>query len=243
MTASSDPAIEIANVRKEYGALRPLRMNALRVSMGQVVAVLGLDAQAAEMFVNLATGAALPDEGDVRVFGRSTAAIAEPDAWLRSLDRFGILSDRAVLLDQLTAGQNLAMTLTLDVDPVPADIRARIESLALEIGLSADAVNRHVADLEPAERARVRFGRAIALAPAIVLLEHPTASLPADTVRTYALDLRRVLFGRRIAAVVLTADAAFASAVADDVRRLVPATGELAFAGSAWTRVRRLFGG
>ncbi len=241
MNPSVEPAIEIANVRKEYGALRPLRMNALRVSAGEIVAVLGVDAPAAEIFVNLATGAALPDEGDVRVFGRSTAAIAEPDAWLQSLDRFGILSDRAVLLDQLTAAQNLAMTLTLDVDPMPGDIGRRVQALALEVGLPADAINRQVRDLDPAARARVRFGRAIALDPSIVLLEHPTASLPAGAVRGYALDLRRVLSGRKIAAVVLTADAAFASAVADDVRRLVPATGELVPADGAWSRVRRLF--
>jgi ABC-type transporter Mla maintaining outer membrane lipid asymmetry ATPase subunit MlaF len=216
-------------------------MNTLRVPAGEILAVLGLDAQGAEVFVNLATGAALPDEGEVRVFGRSTAAIAEPDAWLQSLDRFGILSDRAVLLDELTAAQNLAMTLTLDVDPMPADTRVRVETLAREVGLSADVVHRKVADLDLASRARVRFGRAIALDPAIVLLEHPTASLPADAVRDYARDLHRVLSDRRLAAVVLTADAPFASAVADEVRRLVPATGELTSA-SAWTRVRRLFG-
>jgi ABC-type transporter Mla maintaining outer membrane lipid asymmetry ATPase subunit MlaF len=242
MTGSRQLAVEVIGVRKEYGALRPLRMNALRVNSGEIVAVLGLDAQGAEMFVNLATGAALPDEGDVKVFGRSTAAIAEADAWLQSLDRFGILSDRAVLLDGLTAAQNLAMTLTLDVDPLPADIRQRIEALAREVGLPEEAIHGKVAELDPAARARVRFGRAIALDPAIVVLEHPTASVPDDARVAYARDLRRVLSARGLAAVVLTADASFASAVADHVLRLAPATGELTRSEGAWTRVRRLFG-
>jgi hypothetical protein len=51
-----------------------------------------------------------------------------------------------------------------------------------------------------------------------------------------------VLADRRVAAVVMTADAAFASAVTVDVRRLVPATGELAPAGGGWARIRRLIG-
>jgi ABC-type transporter Mla maintaining outer membrane lipid asymmetry ATPase subunit MlaF len=242
MTTSTGIALEIVGVRKEYGALRPLRMNALRVPAGSAVAVLGLDAQAAEMFVNLATGAALPDEGEVRVFGSATAAIAEPDAWLQSLDRFGILSDRAVLLDELTAAQNLAMTLTLDVDPMSDDVRERVGALAQDVGLTADLAGRRIGDLDAPARARVRLGRAVALDPSILLLEHPTASLPPDATSDYARDLRRVIAGRRLAAVLLTADAAFASAVTADVRRLVPATGDLAPAGGAWTRVRRLFG-
>ena len=85
----------------------------LRVLPGALVALMGLDGAGAEMFVNLVTGAMLPDDGQVRVFGFDTAAITDGDEWLRTLDRFGILSDRAVLLDELTVAQNLAMTLTL----------------------------------------------------------------------------------------------------------------------------------
>ena len=76
------PALEFVGVVKQYGALRPLRMAALEVSRGAIVAVTGLDAAAAETFVNLATGATLPDEGEVRVFGRSTAAVSDADEWL-----------------------------------------------------------------------------------------------------------------------------------------------------------------
>ena len=76
------PALEFVGVVKQYGALRPLRMTALAVPPRAIVAVKGLDAPAAETFVNLATGATLPDEGEVRVFGRSTAAVSDADEWL-----------------------------------------------------------------------------------------------------------------------------------------------------------------
>ena len=107
------------------------------------------------MFVNLVTGATLPDSGEVRVFGFDTAAITDGDEWLRTLDRFGILSDRAVLLDELTVAQNLAMTLTLAIDPIPADVRGRVEALASEAGLEADLIDRKVATLTPAAKLRV----------------------------------------------------------------------------------------
>src|SRR4051812_6356399 len=113
------PVLGVRNVRKHYSALRPLRMNDLRIAPGERVALSGLDAGAAEVLVNLVTGASVPDEGDIAVQGVSTAAIANGDEWLASLDRFGIVSPRAVLLDAATLLQNLTMPLTLQIDPIP----------------------------------------------------------------------------------------------------------------------------
>src|SRR3954452_14329229 len=130
-----DPLVQITELTKDYNALRPLRLRDLEVAPGELLALLGLDAPAAELFVNLVTGATLPDAGAVRVFGVDTAAITDADEWLRTLDRVGILSDRAVLLEELTVAQNLAMTFTLAIDPIPVDVRNTVESLAREVGL------------------------------------------------------------------------------------------------------------
>src|ERR1044072_2248672 len=95
-------AIELRDVQKDYRSLRPLRVRALDVRAGDSIALLGFDRGAAEVFVNLITGATVPDAGGVRVFGRSTAAIEDARTWLTSLDCFGILSERAVVLDNMT---------------------------------------------------------------------------------------------------------------------------------------------
>ena len=84
------PILEIAAVTKQYGALRPLRVELLSLSEGDHVALLGFDQPAAEVLINLMTGATLPDTGHVRVFGRATADIADSTDWLATLDRFGI---------------------------------------------------------------------------------------------------------------------------------------------------------
>lgn len=233
--------LELSEVQKAYGALRPLRVRDLRVPHGGVVALLGLDAPAAEIFVNLVTGATLPDAGDVRVFGRNTRGITDGDDWLRSLDRFGILSDRAVLLDDLTTEQNLAMTFTLDVDPVAPEIRERVAGLAKEVGLAGDLLQRKTATIGPAAQLRVRLGRAVALAPELLLMEHPTASLPRDDVAGFAGDVQALARGRRLSVVAVTADASFASAITTEVLKLRPADGELIRQGGGWSAVRRLF--
>jgi ABC-type transporter Mla maintaining outer membrane lipid asymmetry ATPase subunit MlaF len=236
-----DAVLEIVHLQKSYGALRPLRISGLRVAPGAAVALLGLDAPAAEIFVNLVTGATLPDAGDVRVFGRNTRGITEGDEWLRTLDRFGILSDRAVLLEELTVAQNLAMTFTLEVDPVPPAVRTRVTALAAEVGLPPAVLDGKVATIDAAARLRVRLGRAIALEPDLLLMEHPTATLAPADVAPFAGDAGRLATARTLAVVAVTADAAFASAIAPDVLKLRPADGELMRQGSGWTAVRRLF--
>ena len=99
MPNATQPVLEITDVEKRYQALRPLRLQALTIAPGERVAIVGLDAGAAEVLVNLVTGAGVADRGTVRVQGRNNADIANGDEWLASLDRFGIVSERAVLLE------------------------------------------------------------------------------------------------------------------------------------------------
>jgi putative ABC transport system ATP-binding protein len=214
-------------VVKDYHGLRPLRIEAFSLDAGEHAALVGLDAPAAEVFVNLLTGAALPDHGDIVAFGRSTRAIEGSEAWLALVDRFGIVTDRAVLIEALSVVQNLAMPFSLDVEPPSDDIRTKATAIAREVGLPATKWDCRVAVLGPSARVRVRLGRALALDPAVVLLEHPTASVPQNEVGALARDLRRILDERAVAALTLTTDAAFADSVAPRVFTLDPATGRL----------------
>lgn len=235
MTAVETGAVlEFAGVSKDYRGLRPLRIAELRVGAGDRIAILGFDQGSAEVFVNIATGATLPDAGEVRVFGRATSAIDDSADWLATVDRFGIVSERAVLLDALTVIQNLAMSFTLDIEPPPDDVRARAEALAREVGLPEAVWSRPVADLDAAGWLRVRVGRAVALDPAVLLLEHASARLARGDVAAVGAQLGAVASARGIALVAATADEAFAEAVAGRVLALEPATGRLRARRRSW---------
>jgi ABC-type transporter Mla maintaining outer membrane lipid asymmetry ATPase subunit MlaF len=230
--------LALRNVQKDYRGLRPLRIQHLELKSGESVALLGFDQITAEVFVNLVTGATAPDAGEVYVFGQSTTTIADGDAWLASLDQFGLLSERAVLLDQLTVAQNLAVPFSLELDPIPDAVGREVTRLAVEVGLDEADLACVVADISASARLRVRLARAIALGPRVLLSEHPNASLPAVEVAAFAADLARVIAGRHLASVTLTADPAFAAAVTEQVLTWQPATGELK-AAAGW---RRWFG-
>ncbi len=225
--ARADLVIALRGVSKDYRGLRPLRIERLEIAEGQAVAILGFDRTTAEVLVSLITGAITPDSGEVVVFGQSTRDIADADAWLQGLDQFGILSERAVLLDQLTAAQNLAVPFSLELDDMGEDLRARVRQLADEVGLGAHELQKPVGQLDAAARQRVRLGRALALKPRVLLAEHPNASLDGNGLPEFAADLSAVVSSRGLASVVLTADRTFAAAVAPTVLELNGATGEL----------------
>jgi ABC-type transporter Mla maintaining outer membrane lipid asymmetry ATPase subunit MlaF len=221
-------ALELAGVSKAYGGLRPLRIHQLRVSPDESVAIVGFDQPAAEVFVNLVTGATLPEAGEVRVFGRPTSAIVDSADWLATVDRFGIVSERAVLLDQLTLLQNMALPFTLDIEPLPDDVRAKAAGIAAEVALRRDGWDRPIAGLDLEARMRLRLGRALALAPSVLLLEHVSAGLTPDAAENFGADTRAIVAQRGIALVAATADVAFARAVADRVLAWDAASGQLA---------------
>ena len=237
----SDPpegvaVLEIDGVVRNYGGLRPLRIRQLVVGAAERVALLGFDQVAAEMFVNLVTGQSLPDTGEIRLFGRATREISDSRDWLHFVDQFGIVSQRAVVLEPLTVGQNLAMPFTLSVEPLADEIREKAASLAREIGLNADAFSVTAGSLDAAAKMRLRLGRALALGPSMLLLEHASAGLSPADAAALGSDIAAIAGARGIAAVALTVDEPFARSFAHRVLRWDAASGRLSSRGGWFGR-------
>jgi ABC-type lipoprotein export system ATPase subunit len=219
--------LELEGVSKNYGGLRPLRIQQLTVAAGEHVALIGLDQPMAEVFMNLVTGASLPEHGDVKVFGQPTAAIVDSAEWLSVVDRFGIVTERAVFLEALTLLQNLAVPLTLDIEPLPDEVARRAADLARELDIPSSQWEQPVGTLDAAARTRVRIARALALDPPVILLDHATASLDRSDVVPIGEQVRSVATRRGAAIVAVTADQPFAVALAGRVLTLDAATGRL----------------
>ena len=236
---TTGPIVEITALSKNYHGLRPLRIEKLVVAERDLVAILGLDQPMAETFINLVTGTTLPERGEVKIFGRPTTAIDDSADWLSVVDRFGIVSERAVLLDPLSVIQNLTIPFTLDIDPPPDEFRERAILLARSVGLPEADWRRSVAELDAVGRVRIRLARALALDPDVLLLEHANAGLSAEAAATFGADIRRIASKRGCALVALTAAPQFAAAVAPRVLTLDPASGRLSERGRNWSLFRR----
>jgi ABC-type lipoprotein export system ATPase subunit len=224
----STPLIAVTGVVKPYDGPAPLRVRDFVVSAGDRIALGGLNTGAAETLVHLITGAALAESGEVIVAGRNTRDIATDTDWLASLDRFGIVTDRAVLIEKIPVASNLALPLTLAIDPMTPETRRQVDGLAAEVELAPDRLDVPVTSLTPPERLRLHLARALAPNPELLILEHPTARLgDAASSAAFGRILDRVSQARRLAVVALTTDDAFARASGAARYRLDAASGEL----------------
>ena len=231
----SDAVIAIDGLVKDYHGIRPLRMQQLRVDRGARVALSGLDATAAEVFVNLVNGAILPDAGEVRVFGRATTSIVNESEWFAWLDRFGIVTHRAVLLEASTVEQNLALPFTIDIDHLAPEQREVTARLANEVELDAGWLPQGVHAAPAAARMRIHLARALAVDPEVLLLEHPTGAMTREEVDAFAEVVARVADARVLTVLAISEDVAFATRVAGAHYRLQGGSGALVNA-RGWRR-------
>lgn len=207
------PLIDIQGLVKQLGGTEHLRVRSLRVRASDRLVVSGFDRLAAETFLHLVSGAAVPDAGTVKVSGVDTRLIATDTEWLVSLDRFGMVTHRAVLLDSLSVAANLALPLTLAIEPMAAETRATVDALAASVDLGASELDGPVGAVGPLSRARVHLARALANRPELLLLEDPTRDLTDRSSReAFGRTLRTVSAARPIGWLALSDDADFARA-------------------------------
>ena len=162
--------------------------------------------------LNLVTGASLPDEGEVRVFGEDVGRVR----WRRLAGVARLVWDRqraCSVIEGATLTQNLALPFALDIDPVPPETIARVDALADECEIGR-ATCRCAPESPPAVRIRVHLARAIALGPRLLLMEHPTAALEGNDGAAFGATVARVCDGRTLTMIAVTQDLPFASAAA-----------------------------
>ena len=232
-----DRFLEIKDLSKDYRTLRPLRIKDLAVGPGDVMSISGIDVLGAETFVHLVTGATLPDVGDVWLFGRNTREITDGNAWLKSLDEVGMITARGIVVGGFSVLQNIALSLTLEVDPIESHVAPQAGALARDAGIDESQFDVPAGRVAPDVQMRVHLARALALGPRLLIAEHPSASLPREAISGFGGDLGRAAKSRGLALVAITADDAFAKAIGGTRLELVPATGEL----RAMSRIRRFF--
>lgn len=211
---SSVPLIHLSGIVKTIAAPQPFRLADFTAFAVDRIVLGGLDEGEAELFIHLVTGAVVPDEGRVLINGRDTREIATDTEWLHSLDQFGIVTARAVLIDKISAAENLALPLTVSIDPMADDIRARVTSAGAGAGLSDSQLRGPAGELSPAARLRLHLARAVIGGPRLLLLEHPTASLDQKSGESAAFGsaLARLSNERGFGWIAISNDDAFAKA-------------------------------
>jgi branched-chain amino acid transport system ATP-binding protein len=181
--SSAGPLLEVSRLSKRFGGLQAVKALSFAVEAGEVVALIGPNGAGKTTVFGLLSGFLRPDEGEIRLRGRSIAGLRPHEICRLGLARtFQIVRPfpRLSVLRNVLVG-----ALARHADRGTAEALAR--SIVQEVGLG-DRGDRPAGALTLAERKRLELARALATEPTLLLLDEVMAGLtPAETARIVEL--------------------------------------------------------
>ncbi len=179
-----DAAIQLIQVSKIYSeksaqAVRALDSVGLTIGNGEFVALKGSSGSGKTTLLNIASGLDRPSEGRVVLAGEDITNRSVQELTEFRARRIGFVFQSYNLFRDLTVLENIEFTSVLRGDS-ESDARARAEAALKDVGLGSKG-NAFPKQLSGGQQQRVAVARAIAMKPAMIFADEPTANLDSKT--------------------------------------------------------------
>lgn len=178
-----------------------------------VVALFGPSGTGKTLTLDCLAGLRRPDEGRIAVAGRLFFDAAGAVDLPPQRRRIGYVFQGYALFPHLTVADNVGFGLR---DRPRAERERRVADVMSRLGLEG-LETRYPSELSGGQRQRVALGRALAIEPALLLLDEPLSALDAPTRLALRDELGRTLREWGIPAVVVTHDFSEAYRLADRI--------------------------
>ena len=189
--ATSRPAVEIAHLRKTYGALVAVDDVSFTVAEGEIFGILGPNGAGKTTTVECAIGLRSPDSGTIRLLGLDPRADAG-----QIHEIVGVQLQASALPDKLRVGEILDMYRSFYREP--ADVSELIEVLGL-----AGKRHDYYRSLSGGQRQRLSVALALIGRPKIAVLDEMTTGLDPQA-RRDAWELLEGVRDRGVTIVLVT---------------------------------------
>jgi ribose transport system ATP-binding protein len=187
------PLLSFENVTKRFGGTTALRDVSLHLNAGEILALLGENGAGKSTLIKSLAGIHTPDEGRIRFKGED---YRHKPPKPNEKQKVAFIHQDLGLVEWMTVAENVGLAQGFSrrgglINWKQTEQRAS-EALA-KVGCAFDPTTR-VQDLSRTEKSLVAIARALAVEADVLVLDEPTASLPADEVeRMFAVlrDLRK----------------------------------------------------
>lgn len=190
--------LDVQNVEKYYGnkgnVTKALDSVSFQVSRGEFVSIMGASGSGKTTLLNCLSTIDATSAGSIYLDGADITQLRDEELAKFRRENLGFIFQDFNLLDTLTIGENISLSLTVNGCP-PKEVSERIDSISARLGI-AQILNKFPYHVSGGEKQRCACARAVITNPKLILADEPTGSL--DSVASQKLleimaDLNRTL--------------------------------------------------
>jgi ABC-2 type transport system ATP-binding protein len=181
-----DPAIDTANLTRDFGTFRAVDQLSLRVERGRFYGFLGPNGAGKSTTIKMLTGLLAPTSGVIRILGED---MSDQQRALEVKRRIGVVPENLALFDNLTAREHLTFVGRMYLLP-PDIIRKRCDELLAMMDL-ADDEKKLTLEFSHGMKKKLALAAALISNPDLLFLDEPFEGVDAVASRVLRDTLKQ----------------------------------------------------